>query len=99
MNLNPGSTTAKITERRLQTEVFKLRHARVLIHQRHRQTCNIPSLLVRADSEQHIDFALTHRARWKGPSSEKRFRTELEAVRRKFRNDEQALSNLHDFFL
>merc|ERR1712183_450551 len=64
-----GLTTAKIMERRLQTKVFKLglaksiHHARVLIRQRHirvgKQICNIPSFLVRLDSEKHIDFALT----------------------------------------
>mmetsp|Transcript_14214 Transcript_14214/g.21388 ORF Transcript_14214/g.21388 Transcript_14214/m.21388 type:complete len:195 (-) Transcript_14214:94-678(-) len=64
-----GLTTAKIMERRLQTKVFKLglaksiHHARVLIRQRHirvgKQIVNIPSFLVRVDSEKHIDFALT----------------------------------------
>merc|ERR1711959_210722 len=64
-----GLTTAKIMERRLQTKVFKLglaksiHHARVLIRQRHirvgKQICNVPSFLVRLDSEKHIDFALT----------------------------------------
>merc|ERR1712227_1186643 len=64
-----GLTAAKIMERRLQTKVFKLglaksiHHARCLIRQRHirvgKQVCNIPSYLVRVDSEKHIDFALT----------------------------------------
>merc|ERR1712137_741807 len=64
-----GLTTAKIMERRLQTKVFKLglaksiHHARVLIRQRHirvgKQMCNVPSFLVRLDSEKHIDHALT----------------------------------------
>merc|ERR1719229_1564229 len=64
-----GLTSAKIMERRLQTKVFKLglaksiHHARVLIRQRHirvgKQMCNVPSFLVRVDSEKHIDFALT----------------------------------------
>merc|ERR1719222_1480658 len=64
-----GFTTAKIMERLLQTKVFKLglaksiHHARVLIRQRHirvgKQICDIPSFLVRLDSEKHIDFALT----------------------------------------
>ena len=64
-----GLTTAKIMERRLQTKVFKLglaksiHHARCLIRQRHirvgKQVCDIPSFLVRVDSEKHIDFALT----------------------------------------
>mmetsp|Transcript_52740 Transcript_52740/g.97623 ORF Transcript_52740/g.97623 Transcript_52740/m.97623 type:complete len:193 (-) Transcript_52740:65-643(-) len=64
-----GLTAAKIMERRLQTKVFKLglaksiHHARVLIRQRHirvgKQIVNVPSFLVRLDSEKHIDFALT----------------------------------------
>merc|ERR1712238_137047 len=64
-----GLTSAKIMERRLQTKVFRLglaksiHHARVLIRQRHirvgKQICDIPSFIVRLDSEKHIDFALT----------------------------------------
>jgi len=64
-----GLTTAKIMERRLQTKVFKLglaksiHHSRCLIRQRHirvgKQICDVPSFLVRVDSEKHIDFALT----------------------------------------
>merc|ERR1712039_473503 len=56
-------------ERRLQTQVFKLglakstHHARVLIRQRHirvrKQVVNVPSFIVRLDSQKHIDFALT----------------------------------------
>eukprot|EP00878_Enallax_costatus_P022983 GHUV01024426.1.p1 GENE.GHUV01024426.1~~GHUV01024426.1.p1 ORF type:complete len:193 (-),score=45.14 GHUV01024426.1:104-682(-) len=56
-------------ERRLQTLVFKqglaksIHHARVLIRQRHirvgKQVVNIPSFMVRVDSQKHIDFALT----------------------------------------
>jgi len=56
-------------ERRLQTQVFKLglaksiHHARVLIRQRHirvgKQIVNIPSFLVRVESQKHIDFALS----------------------------------------
>jgi small subunit ribosomal protein S9e len=56
-------------ERRLQTQVFKLglaksiHHARVLIRQRHirvrKQMVDIPSFIVRLDSQKHIDFALT----------------------------------------
>jgi small subunit ribosomal protein S9e len=56
-------------ERRLQTQVFKLglaksiHHARVLIRQRHirvgKQIVDIPSFIVRLDSQKHIDFALT----------------------------------------
>merc|ERR1739844_309852 len=64
-----GLTSSKIMERRLQTQVFKLglaksvHHARCLIRQRHirvgKQICDIPSFLVRLDSQKHIDFALT----------------------------------------
>ncbi|ORZ26636.1 hypothetical protein BCR41DRAFT_419625 [Lobosporangium transversale] len=56
-------------ERRLQTQVFKLglaksiHHARVLIRQRHirvgKQVVDIPSFVVRLDSQKHIDFSLT----------------------------------------
>ena len=58
-----GRTTAKITERCLQTRVFKLRLVKVhppcasLIRQRHirvsSQMTTIPSFLVRTDSEKH----------------------------------------------
>lgn len=61
-------TTARIMERRLQTKIFKqglaksIHHARVLIRQRHirvgKQIVNVPSFLVRTDSEKHIDLAL-----------------------------------------
>ncbi|KAI9229222.1 MAG: ribosomal protein S9-like protein [Piptocephalis tieghemiana] len=56
-------------ERRLQTQVFKLglaksvHHARVLIRQKHirvgKQVVNVPSFIVRLESQKHIDFALT----------------------------------------
>merc|ERR1712031_30370 len=56
-------------ERRLQTLVFKrglaksIHHARVLIRQKHirvgRQIVDIPSFLVRVESQPHIDFALS----------------------------------------
>ncbi|KAG0356879.1 40S ribosomal protein S9 [Podila minutissima] len=56
-------------ERRLQTQVFKLglaksiHCARVLIRQRHirvgKQVVDIPSFVVRLDSQKHIDFSLT----------------------------------------
>lgn len=56
-------------ERRLQTQVFKLglaksiHHARVLIRQRHirvgKQIVDVPSFIVRLDSQKLIDFALT----------------------------------------
>eukprot|EP00244_Chara_vulgaris_P008458 TRINITY_DN332_c0_g1_i1.p1 TRINITY_DN332_c0_g1~~TRINITY_DN332_c0_g1_i1.p1 ORF type:complete len:198 (-),score=40.93 TRINITY_DN332_c0_g1_i1:847-1440(-) len=62
-------TVENFLERRLQTLVFKtglaksFHHARVLIRQRHirvgKQIVNIPSFLVRVDSQKHIDFALT----------------------------------------
>merc|ERR1712025_1418029 len=55
-------------KRRLQTQVFKLglaksiHHARVLIRQRHirvrKQVVNVPSFIVRLDSQKHIDFSL-----------------------------------------
>lgn len=61
-------TPQDVLERRLQTLVFKLglaksiHHARVLIRQRHirvgKQIVNVPSFLVRVDSQKHIDFAL-----------------------------------------
>ncbi|KAI5310790.1 40S ribosomal protein S9 [Ascosphaera atra] len=56
-------------ERRLQTQVYQLglaksiHHARVLIRQRHirvgKQIVNVPSFIVRLDSQKHIDFALS----------------------------------------
>ena len=56
-------------ERRLQTQVFKLglarsiHHARVLIKQRHirvgKQLVDVPSFMVRVESQKHIDFAAT----------------------------------------
>ena len=56
-------------ERRLQTQVFKLglaksiHHARVLIRQRHvrvgKQLVDVPSFIVRLDSQRHIDFTLS----------------------------------------
>jgi len=55
-------------DRRLQTLVFKralaksIHHARVLIRQRHirvgRQIVNVPSFMVRVESEPHLEFAL-----------------------------------------
>lgn len=64
-----GLTTAKLMERRLQTKVFKLglaksiHHARCMIRQRHirvdKQIVDIPSFMVRVESEKHIDFAIT----------------------------------------
>lgn len=62
-------TPQDFLERRLQTLVFKqglaksIHHARVLIRQRHvrvgKQVVNIPSFMVRVDSQKHIDFSLT----------------------------------------
>merc|ERR1712159_537519 len=56
-------------ERRLQTLVLKrglaksIHHARVLIRQKHirvgRQIVDIPSFMVRVESQPHIDFALS----------------------------------------
>ncbi|KAK3277083.1 40S ribosomal protein S9 [Cymbomonas tetramitiformis] len=61
-------TASDFLERRLQTLVFKLglaksiHHSRVLIRQRHirvgKQIVNVPSFLVRVESQKHIDFAL-----------------------------------------
>lgn len=61
-------TLENFLERRLQTQVFKLglaksmHHSRVLIRQRHirvgKQIVNVPSFMVRVDSQKHIDFAL-----------------------------------------
>lgn len=55
-------------ERRLQTLVFKqglaksIHHARVLIKQKHirvgKQIVDVPSFMVRLDSQKHIDFAV-----------------------------------------
>lgn len=62
-------TTQRLMERRLQTKCFKqglaksIHQARVLIRQKHirvgKQVVNVPSFLVRIDSEKHIDLALT----------------------------------------
>merc|ERR1711973_886049 len=63
-----GLKVEDFLERRLQTQAFKLglsksiHHARVLICQRHirvrKQIVNVPSFLVRLDSQKHIDFSL-----------------------------------------
>merc|ERR1712141_753143 len=63
-----GLKVEDFLERRLQTHVFKLglaksiHHARVIIRQRHirvrKQLVNIPSFMVRLDSQKHIDFSL-----------------------------------------
>jgi len=64
-----GLKVEDFLERRLQTQVFKLglaksiHHARVLIRQRHirvgKHIVDIPSFIVRLDSQKLIDFALT----------------------------------------
>merc|ERR1719333_1928546 len=64
-----GLTIEQFLDRRLQTRVFEaglaksLHHARVLIKQRHirvgRRLCNVPSFMVRLESDKHIEFALT----------------------------------------
>merc|ERR1712199_12188 len=64
-----GLKLENFLERRLQTLVFKrglaksIHHARVLIRQRHirvgRQIVNVPSFMVRVESQPHIEFALT----------------------------------------
>merc|ERR1712183_1034075 len=63
-----GLSIEDFLERRLRTQVFKLglaksiHHARVLIRQRHirvrKQVVNVPSFIVRLDSQKHIDFSL-----------------------------------------
>merc|ERR1712088_535778 len=63
-----GLKVEDFLERRLQTQVFKLglaksiHHARVLIRQRHirvrKQVVDVPSFIVRLDSQKHIDFSL-----------------------------------------
>merc|ERR1711881_538031 len=64
-----GLTNQVLLERRLQTKVFKLdlaksiHHARVLIRQGHirvgKQIVNVPSFMVRTESQGHTDFGLT----------------------------------------
>jgi len=63
-----GLKVEDFMERRLQTQVFhvglakSIHHARVLIRQRHirvrKQVVNIPSFIVRLDSQKHIEFSL-----------------------------------------
>jgi len=74
-------------QRRLQTLVFSkglarsIHHARVLIRQRHirvgKQVVNVPSFVVRVDSEKHIDFALTSPFGGGRPGRVKRKRAKL----------------------
>ena len=61
-------STQRLLERRLQTRVFRMNyaksihHARVLILQRHirvgKQLVNVPSFMVRVDSEGHLDYSV-----------------------------------------
>merc|ERR1712045_206483 len=77
-----GLKVEDFLERRLQTQVFKLglaksiHHARVLIRQRHirvrKQVVNIPSFIVRLDSQKHIDFSLRSPLGGGGPGRVKR---------------------------
>ncbi|PVU99893.1 hypothetical protein BB559_000311 [Furculomyces boomerangus] len=77
-------------ERRLQTQVFKLglaksiHHARVLIRQRHirvgKQLVDIPSFVVRLDSQKHIDFSLTSPFGGGRPGRNKRKRSKSAAA-------------------
>jgi len=63
-----GLKVSDLLERRLQTQVYKLslaksiHHARVLIKQRHirvgKQIVDVPSFVVRNDSQKYIDIAL-----------------------------------------
>lgn len=76
-------------ERRLQTQVFKLglaksiHHARVLIRQKHirvgKQIVDIPSFMVRVDSQKHIDFALNSPFGGGRPGRNKRKRAKAKA--------------------
>ena len=62
-----GLTVHKFMDRRLQTVVYRkglaksIHHARVLIRQRHirvgKNLTNVPSFMVRVDSEKNIDLA------------------------------------------
>jgi small subunit ribosomal protein S9e len=64
-----GLNIEKFLDRRLQTRVFQqglaksIHHARTLIKQRHirvgKRMVNVPSFMVRLDSEKHVEFALT----------------------------------------
>merc|ERR1712070_906402 len=52
-------TAQDVLERRLQTLVFKLGLAKSIQHARvGKQIVNVPSFLVRVDSQKHIDFSL-----------------------------------------
>merc|ERR1711974_397416 len=76
-------------ERRLQTQVFKIgmaksiHHARVLIRQRHirvgKQIVNVPSFIVRTDSQKHVDFAINSPFGGGRPGRNKRKRVKAKA--------------------
>lgn len=63
-----GLTVEKMLDRRLQTRLLahnnatSIHHARVLIRQRHirvgKRMVNIPSFMVRTESDKHIGFAV-----------------------------------------
>merc|ERR1740127_241470 len=84
-------TPSDFLERRLQTLVFKLglaksiHHARVLIRQRHirvgKQIVNVPSFLVRTDSQKHIDFSLSSPFGGRRPGRNRRKREAAKAAR------------------
>jgi len=86
-------------ERRLQTQVFKsglaksIHHARVLIRQRHirvgKQVVNVPSFIVRLDSQKHIDFALTSPYGGGRPGRVKRKRAAAAAKKEEGADDEE----------
>ncbi|KAF9791954.1 putative 40S ribosomal protein S9 [Thelephora terrestris] len=86
-------------ERRLQTQVFKsslaksIHHARVLIRQRHirvgKQTVNVPSFIVRLDSQKHVDLSLTSPLSGGGPGRVKRRRAAAAAKREEEGDNEE----------
>jgi len=86
-------------ERRLQTQVFKLglaksiHHARVLIRQRHirvgKQIVDIPSFMVRVESQKHIDFALTSPFGGGRPGRQKRRRMKAKSKPAKTEDEEE----------
>merc|ERR1739842_143950 len=94
-------------ERRLQTQVFKLglaksiHHARVLIRQRHirvrKQVVNVPSSIVRLDSQKHIDFSLKSPFGGGRPGRVKRKNAKKGGKEMRTRNKLQINSRLMDF--
>ena len=95
-----GLKPADFLERRLQTQVFKLglaksiHHARVLIRQRHirvgKQVVDVPSFIVRLDSQKHIDFALTSPYGGGRPGRVKRKRARLASSKEEGGEEEAA---------